>query len=108
MLQINHRSAIRAEPPADGEWTDSQALALSWRLLAQELFRCLNHFFLQRLNGDTPVLVPVVQVEHARRTDRDLPSMVWIANLAALKLHVTQWRYWDRFYVLTRPARASR
>jgi hypothetical protein len=38
----------------------------------------------------------------------DLPSVAWIANLAALKLHVTEWRNWGGIYVLTRLARDSR
>ena len=38
----------------------------------------------------------------------DLPSGAWIANLAALKLHVTEWRNWGGIYVLTRLARDSR
>lgn len=58
-----------------------------------------GQFFEKNAPGGAPEWVRTQRVAHDDLTDyvlvEDLPTLVWLANLAALELHVPQWRIAD-------------
>ncbi|MBA8795177.1 bifunctional non-homologous end joining protein LigD [Friedmanniella endophytica] len=61
----------------------------------------VNPFFEKNLNPtNTPDWVPRYPIEHSDRTNHypivdDLVTLVWLAQLASLEIHVPQWRFDD-------------